>query len=80
MSAVTESPTMWFPGGPLLGCLPMPIPDADQPWGNTSCSKCKDKTCCGHFLKPDVAVKSMLVQIKPPSQTLKEAFSKLKGK
>lgn len=40
----------WYPGGPPLSFLPLPIPDPERPWG-VSCEKCGD-ICTGHYLKP----------------------------
>ena len=31
-------------------------------WGSTNCSKCKEKTCYGHFLSPEEALKSSITQ------------------
>jgi len=52
----------WFPGGPKLGFILMPIPDPECAWGNESCSKCNG-FCAGHYLKPDQTLTSDL----PPS-------------
>ena len=47
----------WFPGGPSIDWIPIPIPDLKRPWG---CSKCDSCTgfCSGHFLSPEEAVTS----------------------
>ena len=37
----------WYPRGPSLNFLPVPIPDPAQPWSNTTCSKCSG-VCYGH--------------------------------
>ena len=73
-----ELPSTWFPGGPSLDYVPLPITDPFQPWGSTNCSKC-EKTCYGHFLSPEEALKSSTTPMKPPSQILK-AYDKLKDK
>ena len=75
-----ELPSTWFPGGPSLDYVPLPIADPSQPWGSTNCSKCKEKTCYGHFLSPEEALKSSITPMKPPSQILKKAYDKLKDK
>ena len=69
----------WFPGGPPLSYIPIPIPDPARPWGSTNCTQCKG-VCHGHFLSPQEAVGSTLPRmINPPSQLIKEAFNALKG-
>ena len=45
----------WYPGGPPLSFLPLPIPDPLRPWGGP-CEKCVD-VCTGHFLKPEDHIK-----------------------
>ena len=69
----------WFPGGPDVSYLPLPIPDPARPWGSPNCPDCS-KTCYGHFLKPEVAILSPLPEMKkPPSTVIKEAFQKIEG-
>ena len=69
---------MWFPNGPPLSYLPFPVPDPNKPWGGP-CTQCKDE-CCGHFLKPQLALEStILAVIVPPSSQIKDAFDRLKG-
>ena len=75
-----ELPSTWFPGGPSLDCGLLPIPDPSYPWGGTNCSKCKEKICYGHFLKPEEALMSRVTPMKPPSLILREAYEELKGK
>ena len=72
----------WFPGGPTFDYFPLPIPDPCCELGNTNCSKCGDtKVCYGHFLKPELCLQSTDgTMAKPPSHTLKEAFSELNGR
>jgi hypothetical protein len=41
----------WYPGGPPLSFLPLPILDPIRTWG-ASCKKCRD-ICTGHYLKPE---------------------------
>ena len=69
----------WFPGGPSLDYIPLPVPDPAQPWGNPNCQKCKG-FCAGHFLDPNAAFSSTTsAMIQPPSSSLKEFHSSLKG-
>ena len=71
-------PVTWYPGGPPISHLPLPIIDGDRPWGN-SCSSCSaSKFCSGHYKLQLVDVKNstVLKQLpKPPSTTLKERFA-----
>ena len=30
----------WFPGGPSVKTIPMPVPDPSRPWGNPNCASC----------------------------------------
>ena len=68
----------WFPGGPKITYMPLPIPDPDQPWGSTTCTKCTGR-CCGHFLMPEMAEKATTPAMKPPSTIIKEVFIGLNG-
>ena len=57
----------WFPGGPTLSQIPMPVPDPNHHWGNNSCEKCAG-FCSGHFLLPEDALMSDIApMIRPPS-------------
>ena len=67
----------WFPGGPDITFIPLPIPDPDQPWGSTNCKKC-DGTCYGHFLNISKEY-HLPAMSKPPSVIMKEAFQGLNG-
>ena len=68
----------WFPGGPDVSYLPLPICDRARPWGSPSCPDCSG-TCYGHFLKAEVAIISPLPGMKkPPSTVIKEVFQKIK--
>ena len=69
----------WFPGGPNLGYIPLPVPDPARSWGSLNCEKCKG-FCAGHFLNPEAAFSSRTsAMIQPPSASLKEFHSSLKG-
>ena len=70
------SPARWYPGGPPLTHLPLPIPDESRPWGGESCKSCKS-FCAGHFKPPtpcDVTTINAANLFKPPSVLLKELF------
>lgn len=49
------SEATWYPGGPPLSFLPLPIKDPELPWGG-SCDKCTG-ACSGHYLKPEDHIK-----------------------
>ena len=69
----------WFPGGPDVSYLPLPICDPARPWGSPNCPDCSG-SCYGHFLKPEVAILSPLPGMKkPPSTVIKEVFQKIEG-
>ena len=38
----------WYPGGPSLSHIPLPVHDPQRPWGDPQCSSCKG-TCSGHY-------------------------------
>ena len=69
----------WYPEGPLISQLPLPVPDSTRPWGSQSCTTCKG-VCAGHYSNQFVdtnnpaAVKCIT---KPPSLVLKQKFSDL---
>jgi len=73
----------WYPNGPPVTTLPLPIPDPDRPWGNANCPQCKG-FCAGHYKPPvavDVTDPSIIRTLaKPPSALLKDLFNRLKGK
>ena len=78
----TEELPLWFPGGPSLQYLPLPVRDPERPWGNKACKTCKGE-CFGHYLLPEQAVKLSKhhkPMSKPPSIILKEGYGKLAGK
>jgi len=66
----------WYEGGPPITHLPLPVADADRPWGNLSCDTCSD-FCAGHYKVKfiDVQDKSALALcMSPPSCVLKREF------
>lgn len=80
-----EKEHTWFPGGPPLSTLPIPIPDPGKPWGG-QCNKCIGN-CTGHYLTPehinylstnDNATNSC--QIKPPRELIKEYVKPINDK
>ena len=75
-----QSNPTWYPGGPSLSQLPLPIPDPERPWGST-CSNCKG-FCSGHYKIQlvDVCDGEALSKVpKPPSAVLKQLFSSSNG-
>lgn len=68
----------WYEGGPSISTFPLPIPDPQRRWGNSSCTECTG-LCAGHFLKPQEAFASSLTPILPPSTILKQSFDALES-
>ena len=71
----------WYPGGPPLCKLPLPIPDQKQPWGGTSCTTCRG-FCADHYTTQLVYVtdSDAIGQISmPPSMVLNQIFSDSRG-
>ena len=76
LGSPVEFPT-WYPSGPPLTYLPLPLPDPERPWGNASCPTCKP-LCTGHYkekhytdiFNPD----ALKLVARPPSMVLKEIF------
>ena len=67
-------PMEWFPGGPNVNYIPLPVPDPAYPLGGDFCDKCSG-FCAGHFLKPEEALKSDYTPMaKPPSIILKNFY------
>ena len=58
----------WFPGGPSVTAIPIPIGDPTRPWNGTS-SDCK-QFCAGHYLKPQEALQAGRTIIFNPSHLL----------
>lgn len=62
----------WFPGGPPLTYIPLPVPDTDRPWGNKECAECSG-FCAGHFLTPEKLISNSKLQpVLPPSTQIQE--------
>lgn len=72
-----EQLPQWFPGGPTIDFILLPVRDPSRPWGTSNCTDCKTG-CCGHFLKPDKCLSNVkeasesVVIAAPPSQIIKE--------
>lgn len=70
----------WFPIGPKVDSIPLPVPDPAQPWGSSTCSKCEG-SCTGHYLSPEAALDAILAEkctsmSQPPSTLLKDFFQR----
>ena len=64
----------WFPNGPRVDMLPLPVPDPARPWGSTDCNVCSG-FCAGHYLAPEDSLLAAPSQAtEPPSTLLKEFF------
>lgn len=75
---VHKDPTTltWFPGGPPLKFIPLPVQDSSRPWSNQSCSECSG-ICSGHYLKPEqfnFISESNHAFSPPPSAVIENAF------
>ena len=74
-SGQTHSEMTWFPGGPSVKWIPLPVPDPKRPWGSLNCDSCTG-FCSGHFLYPEDALKSNdPCMSQPPSHLLKDFLS-----
>ena len=75
-----RTPSKWYPEGPKLDFIPLPIADSKYPWGNKSCTKCKE-FCAGHYLSSSEVLTSTLTPMsQPPSCMLKEFHHSLCGR
>jgi hypothetical protein len=64
----------WFPGGPSIKSIPLPVPDPNRPWSGSACIDCKG-LCAGHYLEPKEALASLgAVASSPPSTVIQNAF------
>ena len=66
----------WFPGGPPVNFIPLPVKDTSRPWGNQNCSECSG-VCNGHYLKPEqlnFTSGSNPAFSPPPSAVIENAF------
>ena len=73
-----EVPYTWYPGGPLVTHLPLPVPDPERPWGLALCQSCKG-FCSGHYKAPTYVnvtdQEEMMSVAQPPSSVLKQLVS-----
>ena len=46
----TDIPSTWYPNGPPVSSLPLPVLDFQRGWGQTDCPDCVG-SCHGHYLK-----------------------------
>ena len=70
----------WYPGGPTLNQLPLPVPDPRCQWGS-ACSNCKS-LCAGHYRTQLVNVcnaEALSRVPNPPLAVLKQLFSSSNG-
>lgn len=64
----------WFPGGPSIKNIPLPVSDSNCPWSGSACIDCKG-LCAGHYLEPKEALESPgAVASSPPSTVIQKAF------
>ena len=63
----------WFPGGPPVNKIPLPVSDPNHPWGNQNCSTC-EAFCPGHYLKPMESVQCTSLPCEPPSSVIQSIF------
>ena len=47
----TYIPSTWYPGGPWVTFISLPVVDTNRPWGRRDCVECGG-VCHGHNLKP----------------------------
>ena len=83
---VLANSAYWYCGGPLLKCIPLPIPDKSRPWGDVNCKQCEG-FCAGHYLKPAEVISILktspfenMPYVSPPSTVLYDFFLSLNGK
>ena len=72
---------LWYPNGPPVTHLPLPVVDPLRSWGRTNCETCKG-VCHGHYKTKmiDLSNSTDLKAAAPvPSTLLKAKFKELKG-
>lgn len=75
----TVIPTTWYPAGPPVTFLPLPVVDESRPWGNSNCSECTG-TCNAHYLKPTELMQSTVNKFaSSPSTVIQDFSTKLNG-
>ena len=73
----------WYVNGPPVTHLYLPVRDPSRPWGSTSCSTCKEKSCGGHYkleLIDTSDKESLKVVMEPPLATIKQSLVDLNGR
>jgi hypothetical protein len=45
-----EKEVTWYPGGPPIDFLPLPLADPERPY-NGICEVCTKEPCSGHYMK-----------------------------
>lgn len=68
----------WFPNGPKVSTIPLPIRNSAHPWGSSNCSKCP-RFCAGHYLGPEEVIELTVAgtgtpMCQPPSAILKDFY------
>ena len=74
----------WYPGGPSITFVPLPVPDPARPFNGGNCSDCGTHYCYGHYVKYDKVLSRFLEQgkcdyVAPPSVILLETYNKYKA-
>ena len=57
----------WFPGGPPLTYIPLPVSDPERPWAGGKDSADCTEFCAGHYLTPEKLPLESHSGILPPS-------------
>lgn len=70
----TDVPTTWYPNGPPVSFLPLPILDLQRIWGQTNCPDCNGY-CYGHYLKPADDFKDNQNVIATPPSVVSDFFA-----
>lgn len=71
-------PRVWYPLGPSIKYLPIPVPDPERHWGRSNCLECCG-LCNGHYMKPEnlaTADDEGTAGEAPPSAIIREFFFK----
>ena len=64
----------WFPRGPSITSIPLPVPDPNRPWNSAVCDDCNG-FCADHYLEPKEALATGSdAACSPPSTVIEKAF------
>ena len=63
----------WFPDGPPVNRIPLPVADPNRIWGDQNCSTCKG-SCSGHYLKPIESLQCGSLPCEPTSSVIQSIF------